>query len=146
MKNIKILLTKRFVFSSSHRMLNNSFSKKENNKYFGKCQNIHGHNYELEVTVSGDIEEKTQCVINLNLLKKIVDIKLIKIIDHQYLNEVPLIKKNTKGLPVTLENLSLWIWKFLETELKKRKIDLYSIRLQESENNSLVILKNEKGK
>lgn len=135
------LITRRFTFSSAHRMWNKSLSTSENNRIFGMCQNVHGHNYVLEVTVGGKIDHKTQCVVNLNTIKNTVDKKIILLIDHQYLNDVLLAKNVAKDLPVTLENLGFWVWKILDQEFKKQKINLFSIRIWESENNSVTFFK-----
>ena len=82
------LLTKRFTFSSAHRMFNASFTDDRNIKEFGHCTNIHGHNYILEVTVQGDVNKETGCILNLHKLKSLVDKEVVDILDHKYLNDI----------------------------------------------------------
>ena len=67
-----VFVTRREVFSSSHRLFNPALSDSENDKLFGKCNNFngHGHNYTLEVTVDGEIDPVTGYVVDLKLLKK----------------------------------------------------------------------------
>ena len=137
----KSTLTKRFHFNGAHKMYNDALSAKNNAQLFGLCQNIHGHNYTLDVSVDGTINSKTQCIVNLEMLKNIVNKEIILVLDHQYLNEVLSKIAKIKGLPITLENLSSWIWKVLCKELKKEKINLSNIRLWESDNLNVAISK-----
>ena len=92
---------------------------KKNLEIFGKCANIHGHghNYRLEVHVSGSIDENTGMVIDASKLDAIVQIKVMKQLDHKNLNlEVPWLDKTI----VTSENLVEGIWAQLEPEIKKQ--------------------------
>ena len=70
-------ITRRERFSTSHKLRNNNLSEKENEEIFGKCYNLHGHNYELFITVTGKINPKTGFVIDLKNLKHIVQVKII---------------------------------------------------------------------
>ncbi len=82
-----VTLTRKFEFSASHRYWNEKWSKEKNNRIFGHNTSPygHGHNYDLYVTVSGPISEKTGMIINLSELKKIVNEILLEF-DHKYLN------------------------------------------------------------
>ncbi len=127
-----VYVTRREVFSAAHRLFNPDFSDEENDRIYDKCNNTfgHGHNYILEVTVSGKINPATGYVIDLKKLKKIIKENIINFLDHKHLNyEVEFLK----GTIPTSENLTVAIWNIL-----KNKIDegnLFSIKLYETENN-----------
>jgi len=131
-----IFLTKRFHFESAHRMWNAAFSVEQNHADFGKCQNIHGHNYILELTVSGEIDPAKGYFINLHTLAKEVQENIIDVIDHKYLNDI---LPGKKHLPVTIEVIAQWIWDTLHEDLP---IYNYSkLRLWETPDNSTEISK-----
>lgn len=127
-----ILVTRREIFSSSHRLYNPKFSDDENERVFGKCSNLngHGHNYILEVIVAGEIDSQTGYVIDLKVLKEIIHEYVIKKVDHKNLNlDVDFLK----GKIPTAENIAIGIWNQLENKIPSGK--LYSIKLYETENN-----------
>ena len=124
-------ITRREVFSASHRLINHQINHQENIDLFGKCYNIHGHNYELFVTVTGKINPQSGFIIDLKDLKKIIQEKVIKKIDHQNLNEVEFI--NNK-IPTT-ENLCIAIWGQIASDIKKLGGKLHKIEIRETENN-----------
>jgi 6-pyruvoyltetrahydropterin/6-carboxytetrahydropterin synthase len=127
-----ILVTRREIFSSSHRLYNPNFSDDENEQVFGKCSNLngHGHNYTLEVIVAGEIDSQTGYVIDLKVLKEIIRENVIKKVDHKNLNlDVDFLKDK---IP-TAENIAIGIWNQLENKIPSGK--LYSIKLYETENN-----------
>jgi 6-pyruvoyltetrahydropterin/6-carboxytetrahydropterin synthase len=127
-----IYVTRREVFSASHRLFNTNFSDKENNRLFGKCSNLngHGHNYVLEVVVSGEIDPNTGYVIDLKVLKEIIIENVISKVDHKNLNlDVDFLK----GKIPTAENITAGIWDQLVGKLPAG--ELYSIKLYETENN-----------
>lgn len=125
-------LSRRSTFSASHRLHSGALSDAENQKFFGKCNNPHGHghNYELEVIVQGEIDPKTGVVINLTDLKQIIDDSVIHKMDHKNLN---LDVTEFKNLNPTAENIAAVIWKLLEAKLPKGM--LHEVRLRETENN-----------
>lgn len=131
-----INLTKKFSFCAAHRMYNDEFSVEENNKNFGKCQNIHGHNYFIEITISGEIDEQKGYFVNLNEFSEKIQINLIQKLDHTYVNEIV---PDSLNKPITLEVLSTWIWKILNENLTE--YNFIKIRLWETENNSVEIYK-----
>ena len=104
-------LTRRERFSSAHRLINHNLSEQENQQLFDKCHNIHGHNYELFVTVSGTIKKHSGFIVDLKDLKEIIQEKIIKKIDHNDISNADFMKNHI----ATTENLCLQIWK----ELKK---------------------------
>jgi len=127
-----VYVTRREVFSASHRLTNPEFSDKENDAIYDKCNNKygHGHNYILEVMVAGEINPKTGYVIDLKKLKKIVRDNVISKVDHHHFNyDIDFMK----GIIPTVENIVVGIWKVLESKISEGK--LYSVKLYETENN-----------
>lgn len=127
-----IYVTRREVFSASHRLYNPHLSEEENNLLFGKCNNPngHGHNYTLEVTICGEINPATGYLIDLKLLKEIIIENVITKVDHKNLNlDVDFL---TGQIP-TAENIAVGIWNQLESKIPVGK--LYSVKLKETENN-----------
>ena len=105
-----------------------------NIKEFGHCTNIHGHNYALEITVQGEVNKETNCILNLHKLKNIVDREVIDILDHKYLNDI---LPGGRDKPITLEILGDWVWKQLSNKITGAK--LYKIKIWETPENSLEI-------
>jgi len=83
-----ILLTRKAEFSAAHYYWNDRFSAEENERVFGKCanRNGHGHNYTLEVTVAGEVDPVTGFVVDLKLLKEILEREVVGVYDHRHLN------------------------------------------------------------
>lgn len=96
----RVALTKSFTFDAAHHL----------HLYNGKCKNLHGHTYRLQITISGFVDE-VGIVIDFDDLKKIYQTKIERQLDHRYLNEV-LPPMNT-----TAENMIVWIWEQLDLEL-----------------------------
>ena len=128
----KMLVTRREVFSSAHRLYNPSFTDDENEQIYDKCNNYHGHghNYVLEVVVEGEIDEKTGYVIDLKVLKKIIIENVIRKVDHKHLN---LDVDFMKDVIPTAENIAVKIWDQLVDKIPNGR--LYKIKLSETENN-----------
>jgi 6-pyruvoyltetrahydropterin/6-carboxytetrahydropterin synthase len=127
-----VYVTRREVFSASHRLTNPEFTEEENNIIYDKCnyQYGHGHNYILEVVVAGEVNPKTGYVIDLKKLKKIVREKVISKVDHRHFNfDVDFMV----GIIPTVENIAIGIWKLLLNEINEGK--LFSVKLYETENN-----------
>ncbi|HEX6879034.1 MAG TPA: 6-carboxytetrahydropterin synthase [Terriglobales bacterium] len=124
-----VYLTRRVEFSASHHYHNPQFSAEENERIFGKCNNPngHGHNYTLEVTVKGSVDEQTGFVIDLKQLKETMNREVVDALDHRYLNkEVP---EFATQIPTT-ENIAIAIWKRLEGKLKIAR--LHRVRIYET--------------
>ena len=116
-KNPQVTVTRRLHFSAAHRVHNPAMSDEENRRTFGKCNNPnwHGHNYILDVSVKGGLEERTGYVIDLSRIKEIVTREVIDKVDHRNLNlEVDFLRDT---IPTT-ENLVVSIWRVLEPALK----------------------------
>ena len=124
-----VYLTRKAEFSASHYYHNPQFSPEENRRLFGKCNNPHGHghNYTLEVTVKGQIDERSGFVVDLKELKDIMNREVIDAVDHRFLNEE--VKEFRDRIPTT-ENLSLTIWKWLQPKLNVAR--LHRVRLYET--------------
>ena len=88
---MKAYLTRRYMFSASHRLQNDAMSAAENLAVYGKCNNPHGHghNYMLEVTMSGQVAEDTGMVCNLADLDGFVNLEVVDRFDLQHLNTLP---------------------------------------------------------
>jgi 6-pyruvoyltetrahydropterin/6-carboxytetrahydropterin synthase len=111
-----ILLTRKAEFSASHYYWNEAWSEQENVRKFGKCanRNGHGHNYTLEVTVSGAIDPATGFVVDLKELKDVLEREVVSVYDHRHLNlEIPEFKT---AIPTT-ENIAIAVWKRLDGKI-----------------------------
>jgi 6-pyruvoyltetrahydropterin/6-carboxytetrahydropterin synthase len=130
MRNNKTIITKTFEFSASHRYWRDDWSKEKNEQIFGICTSPygHGHNYELHVTVHGEVDSQTGMIINLSDLKKMVNQVIVQF-DHKFLNvDTPFFKDK---IPTT-ENLALILFDLLFEELSGHgNFVLYKIRLYE---------------
>ena len=115
-----IELTRRATFSASHYYWNDAWSQEKNEQVFGLCarRNGHGHNYTLEVTVSGNPDPVTGFVVDLKWLKDVIENEVLAAYDHRHLNlEVPEFA-NSKLIPTT-ENLAIAAWRRLEPAVNK---------------------------
>jgi 6-pyruvoyltetrahydropterin/6-carboxytetrahydropterin synthase len=129
-----VYITRRELFSAAHRLFNPEWSDEENEAFYGDCSNPnwHGHNYELLVTVKGEVKPETGYLVDLKKLGILIRDKIISRLDHKNINlEVDFMK----GKKVSTENLAIEIWNELEPSIKKLGIELYRIRLQETEKN-----------
>jgi len=129
---MKAYLTRRYMFSASHRLHSDSMSPAENSATYGKCNNPHGHghNYMLEVTVSGPVDSRTGMVCNLVDLDGFVHSQILEHFDHQNLNMLP---EFAKAVPTT-ENLCISIYDILQRGF--RHAHLEKVRFEETMMNS----------
>lgn len=109
-------LTKTFGFSAAHRLHSADLSDEENQAVFGKCNNPHGHghNYELEVTVQGEIDPSTGMIMDLGILMQTVQDEIIERFDHKHLNQDTV---EFRTLNPTGENIVKVIWQLLKPQL-----------------------------
>ena len=129
-----IYITRRERFNAAHRLYRSDYSEEENLEVFGKCSNPnwHGHNYELFVTVKGEINPQTGFLVNLKKLSKIIREQIIIKLDHKNINlEVEFMKDKL----ASTENLAVGIWQQLEPNIKSLGADLHCVKVTESENN-----------
>jgi len=129
---MKVSVCRKAHFNAAHRLYNPNWSFDKNQTVFGKCNNpnFHGHNYNLEVWVKGEIDPETGYVIDLKLLKDIIESQVEDKFDHKNLNEDT---EEFKNLIPTAENISVVIWKLIKAKLNP-EFDL-KIRLYETERN-----------
>lgn len=127
-----VTVTRRLRFNAAHRVHNPALSDEQNAILFGKCnnKNWHGHNYVLEVSVSGEIDAVSGYVVDLGRVRDIVEREVIEKTDHRNLNiEVDYLS----GLNPTSENIIVAMWGVIEPALKPAR--LQRLRLWETENN-----------
>lgn len=129
---MKAYLTRRYLFSASHRLHCDQLSDAENKATYGKCNNPHGHghNYFVEVTVSGEVDPQTGMVCNLVDLDDCVRGEIVERFDHQDLNSLP----EFQAIVPTTEELSVVIYDILKR--KFRAAHLEKVRLEETLMNS----------
>jgi 6-pyruvoyltetrahydropterin/6-carboxytetrahydropterin synthase len=124
-----IFLTRKAEFSAAHFYWNEALSPEENERVFGKCanRNGHGHNYTLEVTVTGEVDPITGFVVDLKQLKDIMEREVVGVYDHRHLNhEIPEFKST---IPTT-ENIAIAAWNRLDGKIPGAK--LHKIRVYET--------------
>ena len=121
-----VYATRKFTFSAAHRYWRDEWSREENARVFGHLTVVHGHNYVLEVTVRGPVDQRTGMVIDLGELKRLVGEAVIARFDHADLNQDPVFASGS--LPTT-ENLVRAMWDLLAPKLGGER--LYRLRLWE---------------
>lgn len=128
----RCVVTRRVHFNAAHRLWNPAFSDAENERVFGVCNNpnYHGHNYNLDVSVSGEIDPATGFVLDINRLKAIVEERVVRHLDHKNLNlDVPWFRE----INPTAENIAAVCWRLLAPAVAPAM--LVRIRLWETERN-----------
>jgi 6-pyruvoyltetrahydropterin/6-carboxytetrahydropterin synthase len=105
----RVRVTRRLHFSSAHKLGRDDWSSARNQEVFGLCAspNWHGHNYELDVTVEGEVDEETGFVYDLKQLRELVEQRVVNDVDHRNLN---VDVKWMQGVNPTTENLVVGIW------------------------------------
>ena len=129
---LKIELGRRYRFAASHRLHSGQLSPEENVRVYGKCNNPygHGHNYVLEISVSGTVDPATGMIANLAELDAFVEREVIEAFDHKLLNEeVPAFR----GIVPTTENVCKEIYQRLK---RFPKANLERVRVEETSNNA----------
>ena len=129
-----IHITRRERFCAAHMLRNENWDDQKNLEVFGKCsnQNWHGHNFELFVTVKGEVNPITGFVINLKALSHLIENKVIQKLDHKNIN---LDVDFMAGKMASTEVLAIAIWEQLELEVEDMGGVLHCVKLQETENN-----------
>jgi len=129
---MKAHLTRRYMFSASHRLHSDEMSPAENWATYGKCNNPygHGHNYSIEITVSGQVDPQTGMVCNLIDLDGFVQEQLLQRFDHQNLN---LLQEFAGAVPTT-ENLCISIYQIVKRGFHKAHLE--KVRIEETTLNS----------
>lgn len=129
---MKVTVSRKAHFNAAHRLHQPEWSAEKNQEVFGKCNNefFHGHNYDLIVSVTGEIDPVTGYVIDMKILKDLIKGKIEDRFDHKNLN---LQTEEFKELNPTAENIAAVIWNILRKELED-KLEL-KITLYETERN-----------
>ena len=129
---MKAHLTRRYMLSASHRLHSDQMSANENRATYGKCNNPygHGHNYIIEVTVSGPVDEQTGMVCNLVDLDQFVNANVLERYDHQNLN---FLSEFRAKVPTT-ENLCISIYEIVKRGFDKAHLE--RVRIEETMMNS----------
>lgn len=133
---MKLVLTRRYSFPASHRLFREGWSDAENHRAFGKCANAngHGHNYALEVSVTGEVDPATGMIANLADLDEFVSTQVLDDFDHANLNEQ--IPEFRHMIPTT-ENLCRVIFNRLGGFRQAR---MERVRIEETAKNSFEYL------
>ncbi len=123
----KVTVSRKAHFNAAHRLHNPKWNAEKNDTVFGKCNNaeFHGHNYDLIVSVTGEIDKRTGYVIDMKWLKDLIAAKIEDRFDHKNLNTQT---EEFKDLNPTAENIAVVIYNLLKPELKEDlelKITLY---------------------
>lgn len=124
---MKVTISRKAHFNAAHRLYNPNWDDTKNKEIFGKCSNpnYHGHNYELIVSVKGEIDPETGFVMNLDDLRKIIEVEVDDYLDHKNLN---LDIEYFKNINPTAENIVILIWNRIRLKLANHlelKVTLY---------------------
>lgn len=131
---MKVRVSRKAHFNAAHRLYNPNWSNEKNDAVFGLCNNAnyHGHNYNLVVSVTGEIDPETGYVIDMKILKEIINQKVVEKMDHKNLNlDVP----EFKNLIPTAENIVIVCYNLIKKVLPEN-LELH-IQLFETERNSV---------
>ena len=121
-------ITKQFKFCAAHKYWNDSWDKDQNYKVFGDDIKIHGHNYVLDITITGSVNPDSGFIFDIQELKNIVNEKVIDVLDHTQIQEdIPWFLDKQ---PST-ENLVIFIWEQIASSIKAPAI-LHKIKLRET--------------
>ena len=127
---VTVRVARRESFNAAHQLRDPRLSEAENRRLFGKCANLHGHNYVLEVVVAGPVDQASGYVLDLKVLSEVIARRIIQDVDHRNLNtDVPWLC----GRIPTAENLALVFWDRLRPEVPDGL--LRSVRVWETEKN-----------
>lgn len=125
-----VLVSRRESFNAAHQLRDPDRSDEENRRIYGKCVNVHGHNYVIEVVVAGEVEDGTGYVMDLKRLSDVIHRRVIQDVDHSNLNtDVPWLE----GQIPTAENLALAFWERIRPELPEGL--LRTVRVWETDKN-----------
>ncbi len=128
----RVTIHRKAHFNAAHRLFNPAWSDEKNLEVFGKCSNphYHGHNYELIVSVTGEIDPVTGFVMDLSVLRRLIQSEIEEAFDHKNLNvEVA----EFKTVNPTVENISVVIYNKLRTKIRT-SLDI-SVKLYETPRN-----------
>lgn len=121
-------LTKQFKFCAAHKYWNDKWDNDKNYQVFGDDVKVHGHNYVLDVTITGEIDPYSGFIVDIQDIKTIVSENVIKVLDHSQIEKDI---KWFKGKQPSTENLVIFIWEQIFSKIKK-PAKLYKIKLRET--------------
>jgi 6-pyruvoyltetrahydropterin/6-carboxytetrahydropterin synthase len=126
-----VFVTRVEHFNAAHKLWNPNWTAEKNKEIFGKCanENWHGHNYELHVTVKGELDIDTGFVFNAKQLGDIMKRKVVDLVDHKNLN---LDVSFMEGKFTSAEVFAISIWNELENEIKENNAQLHCVKLIET--------------
>lgn len=129
-----IYITRKESFNAAHKLARPDWTDEENAAVFGKCSNPnwHGHNYQLYITVKGEINPETGFLVDLKWLKKVINEVVIDELDHKNLN---LDVSFMKGQLASTENLAIAIWNVLLPHVNESNAQLHCVKVFETDNN-----------
>ena len=129
-----IYITRKESFNAAHKLSRADWSEDKNTEVFGKCANPnwHGHNYQLFVTVKGEINPETGFLVDLKWLKHMINLHVVDKIDHRNLN---LDVDFMQGKLASTENLVVAVWDILQPLIAESGAHLHCIKIYETENN-----------
>ena len=135
-------LTRRYRFSASHRLHSPDLTETQNETLYGKCNNPfgHGHDYVLEVTVAGVVDEATGLICPLKTLDRLVQEKIVDVVSHRNLNRD--IQQFSRLVPTT-ENMALVVAEFLQRDWNPylgSRVKLHRVHIQETDRNGFEVL------
>lgn len=124
---MKVKISRKEHFNAAHRLYNPSWTDEKNHQIFGKCNNpnFHGHNYEVIVSLTGDVDSNTGYVYDMKILSDLIHTHIIRVFDHKNLN---LDTTHFKQVNPTAENIAVVIWNILRPLIDSNyelKITLY---------------------
>ena len=138
----KVYVSRKIEFNAAHRLFNPHWSDNENVEIYGKCSNKygHGHNYLVDITISGIVDRDTGFLFDLKELNAILEEEIINRFDHKHLNHD--VAELQDCVPTT-EVLAVMIWDILEQRLRninKRELALHEVKIHETGKNSVSYL------
>jgi 6-pyruvoyltetrahydropterin/6-carboxytetrahydropterin synthase len=129
-RSTTVMVSRREAFNAAHQLRDPALSDEENRRLYGKCANLHGHNYVVEVVVTGEVDPATGYIVDLKELAGVITSRIIEDVDHRNLNtDVAWLD----GIIPTAENLAVAFWERIRSELPAGF--LRSLRLWETDNN-----------
>ena len=132
---MRVTVNRKAHFNAAHRLFRTDWSDEKNLAVFGKCSNpkFHGHNYDLTVSVTGEVDPETGFVMDMKILKNLIRTEIEEAFDHKNLNEEVIEFNDVDGLNPTAENIVIVIWNKLRPHINQ-KHDL-SVTLYETPRN-----------
>ncbi len=133
---MEMIVTKRVTFDASHYLDVPAWSKEKNKEIFHKCSKYkeggkeepHGHTYIVEVSVAGKVDFDTGFVIDFKILSSLIKEKVVEVLDHRLINNVPFFKDKN----VTAENIAKFIWDQLVWEINSPQRRLFKVKVWET--------------